>query len=68
MTERRWVQRTRVLKGSKIVLENHSSPFDCTVCNLTNLGACVQLPSSVGIPDAFALSFDSGRSSRRCRV
>jgi hypothetical protein len=68
MLEKRQVQRTRVLKGAKIILDNRSSLFDCTVRNLTNLGASVHLASSVGIPDVFALSFDFGRSSRRCRV
>jgi PilZ domain len=68
MLEKRQIQRTRVLKGAKIILDNRSSLFDCTVRNLTNHGASVHLASSVGIPDVFSLSFDFGRSSRRCRV
>jgi hypothetical protein len=68
MPERRQVQRTRVLKGAKIILNNRSSLFDCTVRDLTNVGACLVVASSVGIPHAFALSFDCARSSRRCRV
>ena len=68
MLERRRVQRTRVLKGAKIILNDRSSLFDCIVRNLTNVGASVHVPSSVGIPDSFALSFDFGRSSRRCRA
>ncbi len=67
MQDNRQVQRTRVLKGAKIIL-NNSSIFDCTVHNLTNVGACVYLPSSIGISNSFALSFDGARSSRRCRV
>jgi hypothetical protein len=68
MFERRRVRRTRVLKGAKIILNDRSSLFDCTVRNLTNLGASVHVPSTIGSPDIFALSFDSGRSSRGCRV
>jgi hypothetical protein len=68
MFERRRIQRTRVLKGVKIILNDRSSLFDCTVRNLTNLGASVHVPSTIGIPDVFALTFDSGRSSRGCRV
>ena len=68
MQDRRRVQRTRVLKGATIIFNNHSSVIDCTVFNLTNVGLCVQVPSSVGIPDSFDLSFDRARSSRRCRV
>jgi hypothetical protein len=66
--QKRQVQRTRVLKDAKIILDSHSSLFSCTVLDLTNLGACVRLPPSVGFPDSFALSFDSGRSSRQCQV
>jgi hypothetical protein len=43
MLERRRVQRTRVLKGANIILNNRSSLFDCTVINMTNLGSCVCL-------------------------
>jgi hypothetical protein len=68
MLERRRVRRTRVLRGAKIMLNDRSSLFDCTVRNLTNLGASVNVPSTTGIPDVFALSFDSGRSSRGCSV
>jgi hypothetical protein len=68
MQDKRRVQRTRALKGAKIILNNHSSVFDCTVVNLTNVGACVHVPSSVGIPNSFSLSFDRAHSSRPCRV
>jgi hypothetical protein len=68
MVERRQAQRTRVLKSAKIILNNHASVIDCAVRNLTNLGACVQVPSVVGIPDNFNLTFDSGRSSRSCHL
>jgi hypothetical protein len=68
MQDRRRVQRTRVLKRAKIILNNRSSLFDCTIINLTNVGSCAYLPSSVGIPNSFALSFDHARSSRQCLV
>ena len=41
MQDRRKVQRTSVLKNAKLVLNNCSSLFDCTVLNLTNVGACI---------------------------
>jgi hypothetical protein len=56
------------LKGAKIILNDQASLFDCTVRDLTNVGASVHVPSTMGIPDVFALSFDCGRSSRQCRV
>jgi hypothetical protein len=66
--EHRRVQRTRVLKGAKIILNGRSSLFDCTVRNLTNSGACVQTAILIGIPQHFELTFDCARSSRPCRV
>jgi hypothetical protein len=66
--DRRRVQRTRVLKDATIILHDCSSVFDCAVLNITNLGVCVEVPSSVDIPNAFALSFDRARTSRQCRV
>ncbi len=68
MQDNRRVTRTRTFKGANIILNDDSHLFDCTVINLTNLGSCVQVPSTVGIPDVFTLSFDCARSSRRCRV
>jgi hypothetical protein len=66
--DRRRVQRTRVLKDATIILHESSSVFDCTVLNITNLGICVEVPSSAGIPNAFVLTFDRARTSRQCRV
>jgi len=68
MQDRRRVQRTRVLKGATIIFNNHSSVIDCAVFNLTNVGLCLQVPSSVGIPNSFALSFDRAHYTRQCRV
>jgi hypothetical protein len=68
MQDRRQVQRTRVLKNAKIILNNSSSLCDCTVVNLTNMGSCIQMASAAGIPGSFALSFDRALSTRECRV
>jgi hypothetical protein len=68
MLEKRRVRRTRVLRGVKIILDDSSSLLDCSVRDLTNIGACVYLPSSVKISNSFALSFDFGHSCRRCSV
>jgi len=68
MVERRQVQRTRMLKGAKIILNDQASVIDCTVHNLTNRGACAQLAGSLAIPPTFHLTFDSGRSRRKCQL
>lgn len=64
----RRVERTSVLKDAQIILNNRLSLVDCTVLNLTNAGSCLCVPSSLDIPNSFALSFDRSRSSRQCRV
>lgn len=68
MEERRQVQRTRVLKGAKIIFNKNASVIDCTVRNLTHVGACLRVATSVGIPTGFDLSFDSVHSRRTCLV
>ena len=68
MQDRRRVRRTRVLKDATIILHDCSSVFDCTVLNITNLGVCVEVSSSAGIPNVFVLTFDRARTSRQCHV
>ncbi len=67
MQERRKITRTRVLKGAKFLLKN-SSVRDCVVRDLSNAGACVEVPNTIELPEELDLTFDGGRSLRRCRV
>jgi hypothetical protein len=67
MRERRKITRTRVLKGAKFLLKN-SSVRDCVVRDLTNAGAGIEVPSTFELPEVLDLTFDSGRSFRRCRL
>jgi hypothetical protein len=66
--ERRNPPRTRVLKGGKLIFNQHASVIDCTVRNLSNNGACLQLVTTLSVPEEFELSFDSFRTVRHCRV
>ena len=66
-TERRKTDRSRVLKGAKLVLEK-SMMIDCVVRNLTNIGARIHIPNTVELPKAFGLTFDGGYSIRDCRI
>ncbi len=68
MDERRKIQRTRTLKSARIVFNHSSSVIDCTVRNLTNIGACLHVPDSLGVPESFELMFDSAHVRRRCTV
>jgi hypothetical protein len=67
MSERRRNQRSRVLKGAKIVV-GATSLLDCVVRNLTNDGARVEIPNTVNLPEDVAITFDGGRTCRPCRV
>ena len=68
MEERRRVQRTRTLKSARILFSHSASVIDCTVRNLTNLGACLHVANSFGMPERFDLVFDSIHARRPCRV
>jgi PilZ domain len=66
--ERRNTVRMRVLKGGKLSFDRVGSTIDCTVRNLSNRGACLELGTIMCVPEEFDLSFDSFRSIRHCRV
>jgi PilZ domain len=66
--ERRREPRLRTLKSARILLNHHHSVIDCTVRNLSPFGACLQLASTVGIPQRFDVLFDADHSVRQCRV
>ncbi|HWA20112.1 MAG TPA: PilZ domain-containing protein [Devosia sp.] len=55
MTEKRAVQRRPTLKGGRIVFNGGRSTIDCTVRNLSDQGARLQVASVIGIPDTFDL-------------
>ena len=66
-TERRRLRRQRTLKGGSIAF-NRGARIDCRVRNLSPLGACLDLESSIGVPDSFVLVIESERVRHPCRV
>jgi hypothetical protein len=66
MEERRRTQRQRVLKAGTISFGGAS--IDCTIRNLTSLGASLNVASPVGIPDKFVLIVRSDDTTRQCIV
>jgi hypothetical protein len=66
--EKRRVRRARVLKGAKIVFKEGASIMDCTVRNISDTGACLNVASPIGIPAKFELILDDGRPRRTCRL
>jgi hypothetical protein len=67
MEERRAVQRTKVLRNAKIILDHRASVISCTV-NLSGQGACLSVAGTYLLPETFELTFEHGRSRRQCRV
>lgn len=67
MPERRRHPRTKVHKSAKLILGNQAT-VNCVVRDLSNYGACLHLPKAANLPIQFDLSFDTGRTLRRCRI
>ena len=68
MPDHRNYPRQRTLKTGRIVFNEKSSVFDCAIRNLSESGACLDVPSSIGIPEAFELIIKSESRARSCRV
>ncbi len=66
--EKRSSQRMRTLKGARVVLGNNLSTFECKVRNLSATGACIEMPSTLGVPNHFTLKYDDGSPSKVCNV
>jgi len=67
MSDRRQRPRARVAKNAKLIVAERSL-VDCTVRDLTNVGAGVELSSANDLSEAIGLTFDGGRSIRPCRI
>jgi PilZ domain len=63
--EHRIATRHRVLKGGRILFGGGS--IDCTVRNISETGAALDVTSPLGIPAEFTLDVADG-SQRQCRV
>ena len=68
MPERKADPRHRTLKTGKIVFDRRSCVIDCRVRNVSAAGACLELPSTLGIPDRFDLVIAREPYPRHCRV
>jgi hypothetical protein len=67
MNDQRADRRRRTLLTGSILLPSHGC-IDCVVKNFTMKGACLQVASPVGIPDAFTLVIQREEMQRECRV
>ena len=68
VAERKRYPRLRTLKTGKIVFDRRSCVIDCMVRNVSSTGACLELPSTLGVPDRFDLLIGPGKDARRCHV
>ena len=68
MEERRRVRRTVIRKAIIISRRRPHLLVNCTVVNISTLGACLSLPESPSVPDQFDISLDRCKSYRACRV
>jgi hypothetical protein len=65
MEERRQFSRMRMLKSGKIQFGKHAVP--CTVQNLSEAGAKLQVQTTEGLPSEFIFSM-ADRPPRACQV
>ena len=57
--------RKRVLKTRYIVISDKAPKLECTVRNVSETGASLQVSTTIGIPSSFDVIIDGAR--RRCR-
>jgi hypothetical protein len=68
MRDERNLKRTRVVRSAKIITAHYAHMIDCTILDLTNRGAAVDIAGAFVLPDSFLLTLDRGRTLRTCRV
>ena len=66
MAENRVANRRRVLKGGTIEFDR--SAYSCTVRNLSEAGAALELPYTAPVPTEFRLVIEADQVRRPCRV
>ena len=67
MNEHRRSQRLRTLKGGAILFGT-AAAIACTIRNMSETGAALEVESPVGIPDDFELLIKPERMKRNCHV
>jgi len=66
--ERRISRRTRVHRNAAIILNDRGAVVQCTLLDLSRTGARLSVSSTFKLSEAFELTFDNGRTRRKCRV
>ena len=68
MNEHRIAPRRRMFKAGTIEFGDGGGGMDCTVKNLSDTGAALEILSPLYIPDRFTLFVPSDQLNRRCHV
>ena len=68
MDENRTRLRRRVLKTGKILFAHGACTLDCTIKNISEHGAMLQIDNSVSVPDEFQLYEPTGLLLHEVRV
>ena len=66
--ERRALGRTKIHRGALLFFNEKAGVLPCTVRDVTNVGAGIRTQDLKLVPVEFALSFDSFRTVRMCRL
>jgi PilZ domain len=66
MEERRTKPRQRILKAGTIEFDGGS--IDCTIRNLSTMGAALDVASPVGIPSNITLNIVSSQERQHCHI
>ena len=66
MSDNRADPRKRLLKSGWIIFSDKTAKLECTVRNLSDTGACLQISTTCGMPSTFGLIIDGVRHS--CRI
>lgn len=66
MDEQRTAPRRRIFKAGTI--ESGGDAIDCTIKNLSNRGAALEVMTPLFIPDRFNLVVASDQSKRACHI
>ena len=65
---KRRAPRMRTIKGASLVLPRSESTFSCVMRNVSETGALVELPSTIGVPQEVTLQTADGMVNRSCSV
>jgi hypothetical protein len=55
-----------LLKGAKLLV-GKSFVVDCVLRNITSVGAKIEMPNTLGLPETLDLTIGGSHSFRRCR-